>query len=71
MLARHGYGVLLFDRRGEGDADGDPEAFGWNFAKDIKAALAYLRTRPDVDRGRIAGWPRPVGGRRDAPADRC
>ena len=29
MLARHGYGVLLFDRRGEGRSDGDPNAFGW------------------------------------------
>jgi hypothetical protein len=24
MLADHGYGVLLFDRRGEGESDGDP-----------------------------------------------
>ena len=23
-LARHGYGVLIFDRRGEGLSDGDP-----------------------------------------------
>ena len=29
MLARHGYGVLLFDRRGEGRSDGEPNAFGW------------------------------------------
>jgi hypothetical protein len=62
MLARHGYGVLLFDRRGEGDADGDPEAFGWNFNKDIKAALAYLKTRPDVDHTKIAGLGLSVGG---------
>ena len=25
MLADHGYGVLLFDRRGEGESEGDPE----------------------------------------------
>jgi hypothetical protein len=62
MLARHGYGVLLFDRRGEGDADGDPQALGWGFDKDIKAAIAYLKTRPDVDRGRIAGLGLSVGG---------
>ena len=30
MLVRHGYGVLLFDRRGEGDSDGDPNALGWD-----------------------------------------
>jgi uncharacterized protein len=29
FLARHGYGVLLFDRRGEGDSEGDPNALGW------------------------------------------
>jgi uncharacterized protein len=44
MLARHGYGVLLFDRRGEGKAEGDPEGFGWNFDKDVRAAIAYLKT---------------------------
>ena len=26
MLARHGYGVLLFDRRGEGKSEGEPNA---------------------------------------------
>ena len=29
ILARHGYGVLLFDRRGEGASEGDPNALGW------------------------------------------
>lgn len=24
MLIRHGYGVLVFDRRGEGESEGDP-----------------------------------------------
>jgi uncharacterized protein len=62
MLARHGYGVLLFDRRGEGKAEGDPEGFGWNFDKDIKAAVAYLKTRADVEPGRIAGLGLSVGG---------
>ena len=28
MLARHGYGVLLFDRRGEGASDGEPNSYG-------------------------------------------
>jgi dienelactone hydrolase len=62
MLARHGYGVLLFDRRGEGKADGDPEGFGWNLDKDIRAAIAYLKTRPDVAHGRIGGLGLSVGG---------
>ncbi len=55
MLIRHGYGVLLFDRRGEGASDGDPNAFGWGGAKDVDAAVAFLRGRPDVRGGRIGG----------------
>ena len=38
MLARHGYGVLLFDRRGQGESEGDPHGLGWEGEKDIKAA---------------------------------
>ena len=62
MLARNGYGVLLFDRRGEGASEGDPNLFGWNGEKDIYAAAEYLRSRPDVDPGRIGGIGFSVGG---------
>ena len=62
MLAGHGYGVLLFDRRGEGEAEGDPESFGWNFDKDIEAGIEFLKTRSDVDPGRIGGLGLSVGG---------
>jgi fermentation-respiration switch protein FrsA (DUF1100 family) len=62
MLVRHGYGVLLFDRRGEGESDGDPNAFGWAMDRDLKAAAAFLRHRPDVDPNRIGGIGLSVGG---------
>jgi hypothetical protein len=62
ILASHGYGVLLFDRRGEGESDGDPNAFGWRGTRDVAAAVAYLRTRPDVDPDRIGGVGLSVGG---------
>ncbi len=62
MLARHGYGVLLFDRRGQGESEGDPHAFGWEGEKDIKAAIEYLKRRPDVDPERIGGLGLSVGG---------
>jgi uncharacterized protein len=62
MLVRHGYGVLLFDRRGEGESDGDGNLFGWGGDKDILAAVDYLKTRPDVDPGRIGGIGFSVGG---------
>jgi uncharacterized protein len=62
MLVRHGYGVLLFDRRGEGESEGDPNAFGWAGTRDLAAAADFLRTRRDVDRDRIGGIGLSVGG---------
>ncbi|MFL5839488.1 MAG: alpha/beta hydrolase, partial [Thermoleophilaceae bacterium] len=62
MLARHGYGVLLYDRRGEGRSEGDPDSFGWDFDKDIRAGLEFLKGRSDVDPQRIGGIGLSVGG---------
>ena len=62
FLARHGYGVLLFDRRGEGDSEGDPNALGWEGTKDLEAAVGFLRERSDVDPERIGGIGLSVGG---------
>jgi uncharacterized protein len=62
LLVRHGYGVLLFDRRGEGASDGDPNAFGWHGERDLLAAAAFLRGRADVDSERIGGIGLSVGG---------
>ena len=62
MLARHGYGVLLFDRRGEGESEGDPNALGWKGHRDLEAAVEFLQGRPDVEPGRIGGIGLSVGG---------
>ena len=62
MLVKHGYGVLLFDRRGEGASEGDPNAFGWVGDRDLHAATDYLRSRPDVDASRIGAIGLSVGG---------
>jgi hypothetical protein len=62
MLARNGYGVLLFDRRGEGESDGDPNLFGWQGERDVHAAVEFLRHRPDVDPQRIGAIGLSVGG---------
>ena len=62
MLARHGYGVLLLDARGYDGSEGDPNLFGWDDAKDIDAAVAWLQQRPDVKNGRIGGIGFSVGG---------
>ncbi|MGZ4616029.1 MAG: alpha/beta hydrolase [Actinomycetes bacterium] len=62
MLARHGYGVLLFDRRGEGSSEGGGNLLGWGGDKDIIAAVDWLEKRPDVDPRRIGGIGFSVGG---------
>jgi hypothetical protein len=62
MLARHGYGVLLLDRRGEGESEGDYNARGWGGEPDLRAAIAYLRSRPDVRDGAVGGLGLSVGG---------
>jgi uncharacterized protein len=63
MLARHGYGVLIFDRRGEGESDGDPNPYAWDEGElDLLAAIAFLKRRPDVEPGRIGGVGLSVGG---------
>jgi uncharacterized protein len=62
MLVRHGYGVLLHDRRGEGSSEGDANAFGWSGEPDLRAALTFLRRQPDVDPARIGGLGLSVGG---------
>ena len=55
LLARHGYGVLLYDSRGRGQSEGSPNALGWGWPKDVAGALAFLRGRPDVGPDRIGG----------------
>ena len=62
MLASHGYGVLLFDRRGEGTSDGDGNVYGWGGEEDIFAAVRFLQQRPEVDPARIGGIGYSVGG---------
>jgi uncharacterized protein len=62
MLARHRYGVLLFDLRGDGDSGGDPNGFGWDSEQDVTAAVAYLKGRSDVRPGGIGGLGLSVGG---------
>jgi uncharacterized protein len=62
MLVRHGYGVLLLDPRGQGDSEGDPHLLGWTGERDLRAAVDFLGTQPDVDAGRIGGLGLSVGG---------
>jgi uncharacterized protein len=53
LLARHGFGVLLYDARGRGESDGLENNYGWDWSKDIAGALSFLKGRADVDPDRI------------------
>jgi alpha-beta hydrolase superfamily lysophospholipase len=55
LLARHGYGVLVYDARGSGTSSGPRNAYGWGWASDVRAAIAFAAGRPVV-------WPDQVAG---------
>lgn len=53
-LSRRGIAVLRLDDRGVGGSDaGPPAATSADFADDVRAALAWLRTRPEIDPARL------------------
>lgn len=53
-LARRGIATLRLDDRGiNGSSDGPSTATSADYANDIRAALAYLRTRPEIDGRRL------------------
>jgi predicted alpha/beta hydrolase len=61
LLARHGYGVLLYDARGRGESEGSPNAFGWGWDEDVAGALAFLRERrTSIPGGSAASASRPA-----------
>lgn len=62
VMARHGYGVLLFDARGLGRSGGRGMNLGWHGDADVAAAVGYLEGRPDVDPGRIGAVGMSMGG---------
>jgi len=48
LLARHGYGVLLYDERGRGESGGTTQSMGWNWVQDVRAAVDYASHRRGV-----------------------
>jgi uncharacterized protein len=54
-LGRNGIAVLRLDDRGYGESGGDAtRATSADFADDVRAALAWLRARPEIDGRRLA-----------------
>jgi uncharacterized protein len=55
--------TLIFDRRREGESDGDPNPYAWDQGElELLAAIDFLQRRPDVMPGRIGGPGLSVGG---------
>lgn len=48
LLAREGFGVLLYDERGRGESGGSTQSMGWNWVQDVRAAVDYASARPGV-----------------------
>src|SRR2546423_1531568 len=42
MLAKAGYGVLLYDARGRGESQGHENAAGWQWDRDLRGAVSFL-----------------------------
>ncbi len=53
ILAREGYGVLLYDQRAHGESEGDYCSFGWADIHDVPEALDFVTQQPDVNGEKI------------------
>ena len=63
FLTRKGIAVLRVDDRGAGKSTGDFAAStSADFATDVEAGIAYLKSRPDVDPKRIGLMGHSEGG---------
>lgn len=62
MLARAGYGVLLYDMRGHGESSPVVRSYGWADVVDVDTAVTWLQSRDDVDPNRIGIFGFSLGG---------
>lgn len=62
-FAEAGLAALVFDHRGFGDSGGEPDLFHpRRQLEDWAAAIAFARSLPDVDAGRVATFGSSMGG---------
>ena len=52
-LAARGFGVLTFDRRANGESDGETTTWGIHEQRDVAASLDFVSARADVDPARV------------------
>ncbi len=62
ILARSGYGFLLYDARAHGKSGGACSTYGHDEIKDVAAAISYLEARPDVDASQLGIIGNSLGG---------
>lgn len=62
VLARRGYGVLLYDARGHGLSAGRAMELGWYGDQDVSGAIGLLTRTPGVDGARVAVMGLSMGG---------
>jgi dipeptidyl aminopeptidase/acylaminoacyl peptidase len=53
LLARHGYGILVYDSRASGESEGDLVSWGDGERRDVTAAVDFVSSRAEIDPGRI------------------
>jgi len=62
-LTRNGIAVLRYDDRGVGQSDGDYDTTSiYDFAADAEAAIAYLKTREDINPAQVGVMGHSEGG---------
>jgi dipeptidyl aminopeptidase/acylaminoacyl peptidase len=61
LLAHAGFGVLTYDSRGMGGSEGSP-TLGRLEQQDLRSAIDYVVSRPDVDTARIGAMGHSTGG---------
>ena len=62
MLAKQGYGALLFDLRAHGRSEGEKSSWGLTEVADVQAALAFLQRQTAVDPNKIGIIGHSMGG---------
>jgi fermentation-respiration switch protein FrsA (DUF1100 family) len=65
-LVEAGYQVFMYDYRGFGKSGGEPDRRG--MIEDVKGAFAYVRSRKDVDAGRLVSYGHSLGGAKSVAA---
>jgi fermentation-respiration switch protein FrsA (DUF1100 family) len=62
MLHQHEYGALLLDMRAHGESEGTVSTLGYAEVADLRGAVAYLQSRPEVNAEQLGVVGNSMGG---------